>query len=147
MSEEKTYVFGESGANSIISALAPMYIKKSYSSDPFFANSKIIYSIYKDNFECPIKEGFEKRALFNGIEEADTELLVGPTLNTETLHKMAVNFSDAVINASDTISEELELYIKGKNIPYLPYAEENTHENYWNFFTQIYPVLNEENND
>lgn len=130
-----------------ISALAPMYIKKSYSSDPFFANSKIIYSIYKDNFECPIKEGFEKRALFNDIEEDDTKLLIGSTLNTETLHKIAINFSDAVINASDTISEELERYIKDKNIPYLPYDEENAHESYWNFFTQIYPALNEGNND
>jgi starch synthase len=130
-----------------ISALAPMYIKKSYSSDPFFANSKIIYSIYKDNFECPVREGFENRALFDEIEVSDTQMLAGSTLNTETLHKMAVNFSDAVICASDTISEDLERYIKEKDIPYLPYSEENMQEHYWNFFTEIYPALNEGNND
>ena len=92
-----------------------------------------------------IKEGFDKRALYNDIEETDTQLLVGEALNTETLHKLAINFSDAVICASDTISEELERYIKDKNISYLPYTEENTHENYWDFFTEIYPALKEEN--
>ena len=130
-----------------ISALAPMYIKKSYSSDPFFANSKIIYSIYKDNFECAIREGFENRALFDEIEVSDTQSLAGATLNTETLHKLAVNYSDAVINASDTISEDLERYIKDKNIPYLPYSEENMQEHYWNFFTEVYPALKEGNDD
>jgi hypothetical protein len=60
---------------------------------------------------------------------------------------MAVNFSDAVICASDTISEDLERYIKEKDIPYLPYSEENMQEHYWNFFTEIYPALNEGNND
>ena len=130
-----------------ISALAPMYIKKSYASDPFFANSKIVYSVYKDNFECEIKEGFEQRALYDGIDNDDTQLLAGTTLNTNTLHKVAINFADAVINASDSISEELEQHIKNKGIPYLPYTEENMLENYWNFFNEIYPKLKGEDNE
>jgi starch synthase len=133
--------------NGWISALAPMYIKKSYASDPFFANSKIIYSIYNDNFECKIREGFETRALFDEIEESDVEILKGDVLSTEKLHKIAINHSDAVICGSDTITEELERYIAEKGVPYLPHSEEERHERYWNFFTQVYPELNEEEND
>ena len=130
--------------NGWITSLAPLYIKKTYASDPFFANSKIIYSVYKDNFECPIREGFDNRALLNDIEPQDVEILKGELLKTETLNKLAINYSDAVICGSDTITEELESYIKEKNIPYLPYQGENMQEGYWNFFCEIYPQLKEE---
>ena len=121
-----------------------LYIKKTYASDPFFANSKIIYSVYKDDFECPIREGFDNRALLNDIEPQDVEILKGEILKTENLHKLAINYSDGIICGSDTISEELESYIKEKNIPYLPYQGENMQEGYWNFFCEIYPKLKEE---
>lgn len=130
--------------NGWITSLAPLYIKKTYASDPFFANSKIIYSVYKDNFECPIREGFDNRALLNDIEPQDVEILKGELLKTETLNKLAINYSDGIICGSDTISEELESYIKEKNIPYLPYQGENMQEGYWNFFCEIYPKLKEE---
>lgn len=130
-----------------ISALAPLYLKTSYASDPFFANSKIIYSVYSENFECAIREGFDNRVLFNDIEPNDVEMLKGELLKSETLNKIAVKYSDAVICASDSISEELESYIKEKGIPYLPYQGENMQEGYWNFFCEVYPQLKESEED
>ena len=130
-----------------ISALAPLYLKTSYASDPFFANSKIIYSVYSENFECAIREGFDNRVLFNDIEPNDVEMLKGELLKSETLNKIAVKYSDAVICASDSISEELESYIKEKGIPYLPYQGENMQEGYWNFFCEVYPQLKEGEED
>ena len=130
-----------------ISALAPLYIKKSYASDPFFANSKIIYSVYNDDFECPIREGFDNRVLFDDINPEDVELLKGELLKTETLNKIAINYSDAVICSSNTISEEVERYIKEKNVPYLPYQKENMQEGYWNFFCEVYPQLKDSEED
>jgi starch synthase len=130
-----------------ISALAPLYIKKSYASDPFFANSKIVYSVYNDDFECPIREGFDNRVLFDDINPEDVELLKGELLKTETLNKIAINYSDAVICSSNTISEEVERYIKEKNVPYLPYQEENMQEGYWNFFCEVYPQLKDSEED
>ena len=130
-----------------ISALAPLYLKTSYASDPFFANSKIIYSVYSENFECAIREGFDNRVLFNDIEPNDVEMLKGELLKSETLNKIAVKYSDAVICASDSISEELESYVKEKGIPYLPYQGENMQEGYWNFFCEVYPQLKESEED
>ena len=125
--------------NGWISALAPLYIKKSYASDPFFANSKIIYSVYNDNFECPIREGFDERVLFDEIELKDVEILKGELLKTDTLNKLAIDYSDAVICASETISEEVERYIKEKNVPYLSYQGEDMFDKYWEFFGEVYP--------
>ena len=133
--------------NGWISALAPLYLKTSYSSDPFFANSKIVYSVYGDNFECPIREGFDERVLFNDIEASDVEMLKGEMLKTDTLNKIAIKYSDAVISATDSMSEEVEAYIKERDIPYLPYGEENLPEKYWEFFCEVYPQLKEGENE
>lgn len=133
--------------NGWISALAPLYIKKSYASDPFFANSKIIYSVYNDNFECPIREGFDERVLFDEIELSDVEILKGELLKTETLNKLAIDYSDAVICASDAISEDIERYIIEKNIPYLSYQENDVFDRYWDFFSEVYPQLKEHDED
>ena len=133
--------------NGWISALAPLYLKTSYSSDPFFANSKIVYSVYGDNFECPIREGFDERVLFNDIEASDVEMLKGEMLKTDTLNKIAIKYSDAVISATDSMSEEVEAYIKERGILYLPYGEENLPEKYWEFFCEVYPQLKEGENE
>ena len=134
--------------NGWIAALAPMYIKKSYASDPFFANAKIIYSVYNNEFECGIKEGFDNRAMFDDIEISDLEILKGNTLKTETLNKIAINYADAVIAGSETIPQNIEQYINSKNIPYLPYPkEENLSEKYWEFFSNIYPKLEQKDDE
>ena len=40
--------------NGWITGLAPLYIKRTYNSDPFFSQSVVIYSIYKEEFETNI---------------------------------------------------------------------------------------------
>ena len=130
--------------NGWISALAPLYLKTSYASDPFFANSKIIYSVYGENFECPMREGFDERALYNDIEPSDVEILKGETLSTDMLNKIAINFSDAVIVATNSISADLDAHIKAKGITCLPYAEDNLPEKYWELFCEVYPELIED---
>lgn len=128
-----------------LSALAPMYIKKTYNTDPFFANSKVVYSIYNDDVDMPIRQGFDKRALFDGVDAEDVKLLKGRALKADNLHKLAINYSDAVICASNTITEELDRYIKKKKLPYLPYSEEGDYkENNFEFFKTVYPSLKEE---
>lgn len=126
--------------NGWITSLAPMYIKKAYNTDPFFENSKVIYSVYKESFEVPMKAGFDKRAMFDGIEENDFKPVKGRVLKTDNLHKVAINFSDGVICGSDTIKPELERYIKKSKIPYLPYSEESDfRERYAAFFQSMFP--------
>src|SRR6056297_492631 len=39
-------------------SLIPLYLKKSYSDDPLFADSKVIYSLYKDEFDKALHTNF-----------------------------------------------------------------------------------------
>lgn len=128
--------------NGWITSLAPLFIKRVYNSDPFFENSKVIYTIYDEDHNNPIKAGFEKRILFDGIDPEDVKTLKGRTMKTTTLHKLAVDFSDGIISATPNIQPDVERYIKKSKTPYLPYSEERDFRlNYRNFIASIYPPL------
>lgn len=127
-----------------ITALAPIFIKRTYSSDPFFANSKVVYSVYAEEYDNTIKAGFERRILFDGIDPEDVKSLKGRTLKTSTLHKLAIDFSDGVICGSNTIQPEVERYIKKSKLPYLPFsAETDFRQDYTDFMKTIFPPLAE----
>ena len=54
-----------------MTALVPLYIKKAYHDDPFFRNSKIVYSVYNDDFKSTFKEGYDTILRLDGVEDSD----------------------------------------------------------------------------
>jgi starch synthase len=52
-----------------ITALVPLYVKKSYNDDPFFKHSKVVYSIFDDEFKKPLDEKFMDKILMDGIQK------------------------------------------------------------------------------
>lgn len=125
-----------------ITSLAPLYIKRTYNSDPFFENSKIIYTVYNEDYTNNIKAGFEKRVLFDGVDPEDVKSLKSRVLKTSTLQKLAVDFSDGVICASETVNPDVERHIKKSKLPYLIYsAEGDFRQAYKEFIATVYPPL------
>ena len=103
-------------------ALAPLYIKKGYSDDPCFKNSKVVYSVYDDAFEKPFREGFPEKLRFDTIGDTEIEdVSARGTLDFNTLTKLAIDYSDGVIQGSKNISEEIAAYIKDKDVRFLGY--------------------------
>lgn len=104
-----------------MSALAPLYIKKGYGDDPNFTNAKVIYSIYDDKFEKPFKENFADKLRFEAIDDGVIERVKARgTMDFNTLTKLAIEYSDGVMQGGETISEELMSFIKEQNVPYMP---------------------------
>lgn len=128
--------------NGWITGLAPLYIKRTYNSDPFFSQSVVIYSIYKEEFETNIQPGIEKKIILPGVESDDFKSFKGKTLSASAFHKIAIDFSDGIICSSDTISPEIERYIQKKKTPFLPTTNEETYkEDYSNFFGELCPIF------
>lgn len=116
--------------------LVPLYIKKAYNEDPLFANSKIVYSAYNDEFNTPLNKAFKDKLLYENITKNDVKILNDPTY--VNLSKLAVNMSDATIIGSETINPELSSYIKNSDKPYLDYQPEEEYiEAYSNFYDKI----------
>ncbi|MCR4766042.1 MAG: glycogen/starch synthase [Bacteroidaceae bacterium] len=105
-------------------ALAPLYIKKAYSYEPAFMESKIVYSLYDKDFCNNFPENFTSKLLVKGIEESDIASLTTP-VDFIQLNKLAIDYSDAIIQQTKDVDPELIEYAKLSGKPFLPYQEEN----------------------
>lgn len=123
-----------------MTALVPLFVKKAYSDNPLFSETKVIYTICNDDFEGCFRDGFNKRAEMPGITPKDTKN-IKKEVDYITLQKFAIDNSDAIIFGSEKINPELEKYAKSTKKPILPYqTRENIIDAYSDFCDQY--ILN-----
>jgi len=117
-------------------ALVPMYIKKLYAEDPLFENVKVVYSVFDNSFDGVLSESLPDKLLFENLEKTDVAGLRKSNINN--LHKFAVDYADAVVQASPEINKAVLSHIKSSDKPFLKYpGTENYFEAYDNFFSQF----------
>lgn len=92
-----------------LTALVPLYIKKYYFDDPLFVQSKVVYSVYDDDFKTALNKDFREKVLIDGITLRDLTSLEDPTF--ENLSKLAIDYSDGIIKGTKNINPELEKHI------------------------------------
>jgi len=93
-----------------LTSLVPLYIKKYYYNDPLFRNSKVVYSVYNDDFKNKLSSDFNEKILLDGINKEDVAAINDPTyLN---VNKLAVDYSDGVIQGIEKINPDVKEYIK-----------------------------------
>ncbi|MGL5562871.1 MAG: glycogen/starch synthase [Tannerellaceae bacterium] len=120
-----------------MSALTPLYIKKAYADDPFYSNTKVVYSVYDNDFKTPFNDSFAQKLMLNGVAPTDLKSIEGDK-TFAALNKLAIDFSDGVIQGSETINPEILDYIKSKNeTPFLPYQSPETYINETNRFYDV----------
>jgi len=119
-----------------MTSLMPYYLKKVFSEDPVFSNSRVVYSVYDNGFPDPMNKN-----LTGKLEAKDTSLTAFSYLDNPTfdnLNKFAMEMSDAVIVGSEKISSELQKYIKQIDKPVLDYQPE---EMYADKYSELYDEL------
>lgn len=120
-----------------MTALAPLYIKKAYAEDPCFRDTKVIYSSYNNGFNTPFPASFSDKLLLEGIRKEDLTFTDKP-IDFSELTKLAIRFSDGVIQASETMQPDILEYTKNTDIPFLPYQDP---ENYIDAYNEFYDVV------
>ena len=121
-----------------MTALAPLYIKKAYNEDPFFKNSKVVYSLFNDDFKKPFNPAFADSLLMEGIQKKHLSSINDQEINFVALSKLAMDFSDGVIQSSETVNNELLDYITEKQTNFLPYINS---EDYVDEYLKFYDSL------
>jgi starch synthase len=121
-----------------MTALAPLYIKKHYKGDPCFKNSKIVYSVYDDGFKIPFREDFAKKLKIEGVTQSDVKV-IKDNPDFEALSKLAIDFSDGVIQGSPFILPNIKEYARTKTETlFLDYQPEDKYIDAFNaFYDQI----------
>ena len=116
-----------------MASLLPLYLKKLYADEPLFGDSKIVTSVYGQSFDGELDKDMVKKIGFDGVSEDSITHLSAPNYNN--LLKVAVDYSDAVILASEEIPEELQNHISNLEKPVLPYVSLQEFEDaYVNFY-------------
>jgi starch synthase len=125
--------------NGWLASLLPLYLKEFYKTEPLFKESKIVTSVYNQNFEGTLDEGMLAKVNFDGLDEESTKSLAKP--DYINLMKIAIDNSDAVIRGSEELPKELDTYITELTKPVLDfYSIEEFADPYTEFY--IDTVLN-----
>ena len=122
-------------------SLVPMYIKKLYTDDPLFENTKVIYSVFNNGYKGKLSDNIIDKLLFEDLDESDLKGL--KNLNVNTLNKFAISYADAVVQASEKINKNVLTNIQDSGKPFMEFPGEVEYENdYLNFYSHF--IKNEE---
>lgn len=116
--------------------LIPLYLKKSYRDNPLFGDTKVIMSIYNDDFKEEMPADIGKKIKYDGITKQD--LAYYKKTNFVSLIKAAVEYSDGVIIGSPKINGELRDFAAISGKPVLEYQGE---EDYLEAFSDFYDKI------
>ena len=120
-----------------LTSLVPLYVKKAYKDDPLFVNSKVVYSVYDEAFNNPLNGNIKQCISIEGIEDGDLSQL--DDLSYNSMVKLGVDFADAVIQGSETMSPEIAEYIRKKNGLFLPWKDQEEYiDAYDEFYNKIF---------
>ena len=120
-----------------MSAVVPLYVKKAFHDDPFFANSKVVYSLYSDGYRQPFDARIAEKMCMPGVELPDVSVMAGSG-SYQALSKLAVDYADGVIQASEQVDAEVLEYAKNSQKLFLPYqSSENYVPSYDEFYDKV----------
>ena len=108
-----------------MTALMPLYAKKIYGNDPHFSDTKIVYSAFDGQLPSKLEDGFINKVKFDGLSDEDVNVLADPTF--ENLNKLAIQHSDAVIQATEDLHEDISSYIQDTEKPFLNVGTEDNY--------------------
>ena len=104
-----------------MTALTPLYIKTAFADDPCFKNSKIVYSLYNDDYKTPFANNFVSKLQLPGISKENVKEVENKEIDFVTLSDFAMSYSDGVIQSEENVNPELLKYVEANNIKFLPY--------------------------
>lgn len=104
-----------------MSALAPLYVKHVFNEEPSFRDSKVVISIFAEDFKNHFDADFKKKLMLRGIDEEILKSLGDGPVDYISLMKFAIDNSDGIIQHSEVVSQEVLDYAKEVGKPILPF--------------------------
>lgn len=121
-----------------ISALIPLYIRKSYAKEPAFRNVKIVYSIFDDQMPETLDPRAVEKLRMDGFSAKDIATVSGAPIDTNALHRIAIQYSDAIVQAGEAAPQQAIDDAKASGKPFMPYpGEEDYAQKYMDFYKSL----------
>ena len=106
-----------------MSAVVPLYVKTAYADEPSYAETKVVTSLFTRVLDNELGQKLKKCLAFR---DAKPELLesYNDNFDIKELGKLAIDYSDGIIQANSEVNDTLLQRVKDKGIPFLPYTED-----------------------
>ncbi|NNC83167.1 MAG: glycogen/starch synthase [Flavobacteriales bacterium] len=122
-----------------MSSMVPMLVKRMFHEDPHFENSRIIYSAYKNDIQEQFDNELIAKYEYDEIDAEHVEVIRDASLLN--LHKLALQYADAVIMGDAKVDKGLDKAIEEAGLPTLDYQGE---EDYEAAYEEFYKTVFEE---
>lgn len=121
-----------------VSALAPLYLRSKYSDDPTFRSSKIVYALQPEHFDGTLDPRFVEKLRMNEFADSDIAAITGEPVDYVALNKLAIDYSDAIMQVTEDVNPEVLDYAIKSGKPFMPYTpEESRKESQINFYRSL----------
>lgn len=108
--------------NGWMTNVVPVYLKQLYAKDPYFANSKVICSLYDEGFSGSLDARMMGKMVQDGIDEKSVSVMADPTF--DALNALAIQHADGLILGSENLNEATLAAVKESSVPVLTYHGE-----------------------
>lgn len=105
-----------------MTGLIPHYLKTTYKTEPLFANSQVVYSVFPSVHEGIGGEHFLQKAAINNLTKND--LAAYRDGDDISVHKGACAYADAIIIGSEAVDASVDYLSVAQDKPVLPYKGE-----------------------
>lgn len=119
-----------------MAAVVPIYIKLAYNNEPTFSNTKIVTSLFKEELKENLGANFKKSVELRDISE-DTLNKYNDVFDFTELGKLAIDYSDAIIEAEENANNTLLNYAIDNNKEILRYSPDDYIKNYKQLYDMI----------
>lgn len=113
--------------------VVPLFIKAAYNDEPTFTGAKVITSVFKNGLAKDFGDNFKQCLEFKDIT-TDSLSAYKDNFDFKEFGKLAIDYSDAVVEGEADANPELIEYAKSKGIPVLPYPGDDYTTAYKEFY-------------
>lgn len=106
-------------------SLLPLYFKTVLKENPMFAETKVVFSIFDDDFPGQLNNNIVKKIKTKEMTDENLEIYKEPSY--VNVCKAAINFSDGIIIGSEKVNSEVENYLLNSGKPMLKFESMDTY--------------------
>jgi starch synthase len=119
-----------------MTGIMALYIKHVYNKDPHFKDTKVVISLYNDDFATPWDKRFHEKLAFEGFPQEICSQLLDPT--HENIMRVFASTADGINIACENLAPNLKAIFDEATTLKLDYvAEENQGKELSAFFDKV----------
>jgi len=113
-------------------SIIPILIKRTFADDPLFQHSKVVLSVYNDEFNKSFEKNLSDKVQNEEIKAADVTVLEEATYSS--LYKLGIQYADGIVYGSASVNKDVEEAIAKSGKPVLEYQNEEAYIDAYNEF-------------